>query len=218
MGREMAPNLDHEINALLASYAAGTLPAPLSVLVAGHLELSPGNRRYVSDLEAMSGRAVDEAPAVALTHRAEALAAIFRNAPDKPIALTAKRQKRLPDAICRFIGYDVADIPWKSRLPGFKEYKVGDFDGLRTSLFWIRSGQKIPSHTHDGGEVTLVLEGGFSDMFGSYERGDISINDSSVDHQPIADDDGDCIGFAVTDAPLRLTGFIGRLINPFIRT
>jgi putative transcriptional regulator len=62
-----------------------------------------------------------------------------------------------------------------------------------------------------------VLEGGFSDILGSYERGDITINDSSVDHQPVADDDGDCICFAVTDAPLRLTGRIGRLFNPFIR-
>ncbi len=214
----MAPNLDHEINALLASYAAGTLPAPLSVLVAGHLELSPDNRRYVADLEELSGRAVDDAPVKALTRRDDALAAIFGTAPIKVPASSRKNGRHLPDAICRFIGHDVADIPWKSRLPGFKEYKVGDFDGLRTSMFWIRAGQKIPSHTHDGGEVTLVLEGGFSDLLGSYERGDISINDSSVDHQPVADDDGDCIGFAVTDAPLRLTGLIGRLINPFIRT
>lgn len=217
----MAPNLDQEINTLLASYAAGTLPAPLSVLVEGHLELSPANRRYVADLEVLSGRAVDDAPAISVSRRDTKLAAIFASgAPARPAPRIAapRSRKRLPDSICRFVGHDFDGIPWRTRLPGFREYKVGDFEGLKTSLFWIRSGQTIPSHTHDGGEVTLVLEGGFSDILGSYERGDISINDSTVDHQPVADDDGDCIGFAVTDAPLRLTGILGRLINPFIRT
>ncbi|BBE70962.1 ChrR family anti-sigma-E factor [Oharaeibacter diazotrophicus] len=213
----MAPNQDQELNALLAGYAAGTLPPPLSALVAGHLELSPVSRRFVSDLETLSGRAVEEAPPVAIANRDARLAAIFAS----PAAVTApkpaKPTGRLPASILRFVGHDVDGIPWKTKLPGLREYKVGDFDGFKTSLFWIGAGRKIPSHTHDGGEVTLVLEGGFSDALGSYERGDISINDASVDHVPVADEDGDCICFAVTDAPLRLTGRFGRLINPFIR-
>lgn len=214
----MAPNRDQEINALLAGYAMGRLPAPLSILVEGHLELSPQNRLFVEDLEILSGHSLDETAPVPLRDRDARLAAIFA-APVEPIrrARSPARTHRLPEAICRFVGHDVDTLPWKSVLPGFKEYKVGEFEGLKTSLFWIRSGQKIPSHTHEGSEVTLVCEGGFSDLLGSYERGDISVSDSTVDHQPVADDDGDCIGFAVTDAPLRLTGRIGRLFNPFIR-
>lgn len=213
----MAPNQDQEINALLAGYASGTLPAPLAVLVAGHLELSPVNRRYVAELESLAGRAVEDAPAMPLGGRDARLSAIFGAGAPEPLRPAPRRDRRLPDAICRFIGHDFADIPWKGRLPGFREFRVGDFDGLKTSVFWIRAGQKIPSHTHDGGEVTLVMEGGFSDVLGSYERGDIAVNDSSVDHRPVADEDGDCVCFAVTDAPLRLTGVIGRLLNPFIR-
>jgi putative transcriptional regulator len=214
----MAPNQDQELNALLAGYAMGALPAPLSVLVEAHLELSPRNRRFVADLEALSGRAVEDLAPAPIHDRDAKLAAIFAmSGTPAPLAPKAARTRRLPEAICRFAGHDVDTLPWKSRLPGFKEFKVGEFEGLKTSLFWIRSGQAIPSHTHDGAEITLVLEGGFSDILGSYERGDISINDSTVDHQPVADDDGDCIGFAVTDAPLRLTGVIGRLFNPFLR-
>lgn len=214
----MAPNLDQELNALLAGYAMGRLPAPLSVLVAGHLELSPKNRAFVRDLEALSGSLLDETAPKPISGRDEKLAAIFA-LDAAPIRHTAPpaRKSRLPEAICRFVGHDADTMPWKTLLPGFKEYKIGEFDGLKTSLFWIRAGQKIPSHTHEGGEVTLVCEGGFSDILGSYEQGDISITDSTVDHQPRADDDGDCLGFAVTDAPLRLTGIIGRLFNPFIR-
>jgi putative transcriptional regulator len=43
------------------------------------------------------------------------------------------------------------------------------------------------------------------------------IADESVDHCPIADEEGDCLCLAVTDAPLRLTGRFGRFLNPFIR-
>jgi putative transcriptional regulator len=214
----MALDQDQELNALLAGYAMGALPAPLSVMVAGHLELSPANRGFVEDLETLSGRSIERAAPVPLHDRDARLAAILgMPAPAPRPARPAPARRRLPEAICRFVGHDLDSIPWKTKLPGFKEYKVGDFDGLKTSMFWIRAGQKIPSHTHEGGEATLVLEGGFSDILGSYERGDITINDSSVDHQPVADDDGDCICFAVTDAPLRLTGRIGRLFNPFIR-
>jgi putative transcriptional regulator len=37
-----------------------------------------------------------------------------------------------------------------------------------------------------------------------------------VDHRPVAGRSGDCICLAVTDAPLRLTGPIGRLFRPFV--
>ncbi len=58
-----------------------------------------------------------------------------------------------------------------------------------------------------------MLEGGFSDAYGHYLAGDVSVADSEVTHQPVADDDGDCICLAVTDAPLRFTGPLGSLIN-----
>ena len=213
----MAPNLDQEINALLAGYAMGRLPAPLNVLVESHLELSPQNRRFVADMEALSGRVVETVEPLPVHDRDRKLAEIFALDVLPARRPAPRRSNRLPEAICRFVGHDVDTMPWRTLLPGFKDYKVGEFEGLKTSVFWIRAGQKIPSHTHEGGELTLVCEGGFSDILGSYERGDISVTDSTVDHQPIAHDDGDCIGFAVTDAPLRLTGVIGRLFNPFIR-
>ena len=73
-------------------------------------------------------------------------------------------------------------------------------------------GRVMPSHTHDGSEVTLVLRGGFSDPTGHYRRGDIAIADRDLDHHPRADDDEDCICFAVIDAPLRLTGPLAPLV------
>ncbi len=75
----------------------------------------------------------------------------------------------------------------------------------------------MPNHTHGGNEMTLVLAGGFSDDTGHYERGDVSIADDELVHTPVADPGEDCICLAVTDAPLKLTGPIGRIVNLFMR-
>lgn len=34
----------------------------------------------------------------------------------------------------------------------------------------------------------------------------------------MADPDGECLCLAVTEAPMRLTGVVGRLIAPFLKT
>ncbi len=75
----------------------------------------------------------------------------------------------------------------------------------------------MPVHTHEGTELTLVLAGAFSDAHGHFLRGDVAEADASVEHQPVADPGEDCLCLAVTDAPLRLTGPFGRLLNPFLR-
>jgi putative transcriptional regulator len=106
-------------------------------------------------------------------------------------------------------------VPWRTVLPGIREFHVPHAEkaGGEASLLWIKPGRIMPSHTHDGAEVTLVLKGGFSDASGHYRRGDIAFADSDVDHRPRADEDEDCICFAVTDAPLRLTGPFGRIVQ-----
>ena len=69
------------------------------------------------------------------------------------------------------------------------------------------------SHSHTGAEVTLVLSGGFTDETGSYGPGDIAIQEAGSEHQPIADDDGECMVLAVNEGQIRLTGPIGRVLN-----
>lgn len=207
-----------QFDALLAGYVAGTLAEPARLLVRSHLDLSPVNRGFVRDLEAAGGTMLEEIAPVRIENRDAMLAAIFAASAEEPITVPqAATKTRLPLPLFDFIGKDVADIPWKTKLPGLKEYKVADMDGCSASLLWIRAGMAMPSHTHHGTELTLVLEGGFSDLHGHYVRGDVAYADDDVDHRPVADDDEDCICFAVTEGSLRLTGPIGRLFAPFMR-
>jgi putative transcriptional regulator len=200
-------------DALFAQYAAGQLRGPAHALVAAHLELKAGNRAYVAALENLAAKDMDAIAPVELANRDARLDAIF-NSTLAPVA--AERTKSIiPRALQRYANVDVADIPWKSVIPGFKEWDLGIEDGCEINMFWIKEGRKMPTHTHEGSELFLVLDGSFEDESGVYGAGDISVADENVNHRPIAGKDRPCIGFSVTDAPLRLTGSLSEKIGMF---
>ena len=61
-----------------------------------------------------------------------------------------------------------------------------------------------------------MLSGHFADELGRYGPGDLAEVDGDTRHQPIADSHRDCVCLIATDAPLRFTGLMGRLMQPFI--
>lgn len=206
------------IDALMAEFVSGTLPAPLQVMLASHLEMNPSNREWLANLEAMSGLELMDINPVALSYRDAMLENIFASVSDPKTEFAELTEDGTPVLLHNFIGSTVSDIQWKkNHFVGFEEVKLGAFDGCKASLFRLQAGQGVPHHTHHGTEITLVLRGGFSDGTGHYVKGEIVVADGTVDHRPVADDDGECICFAVTDAPLRLTGPLGRFVAPFLR-
>lgn len=206
------------LDALLAEYAVGTLPLPLHVLIGSHLDLAPHSGKFVSDLELVFGTEVGAMPPVAIITRDKMLGDIFASESDAgPSVRTAGTDPVFTSAMLDYIGMPSRDVPWRTVLPGVKEYVVSSKDGLEAKLYWIKAGRKIPSHTHEGQEVTLVLSGAFSDMSGRYGRGDVAIADQDIDHKPITDSGADCICFAVTDAPLKLTGPVGKIFQSMFR-
>jgi putative transcriptional regulator len=204
---------------LLAGYAAGTLSYPAQALVGAHLELSDSNRGYVSSLETLAGAGLEDIDPVELSDREAVLASIF-NAQSGDLNDNAPgggERSAVPESLRAIVGSSIDELPWKTLLPGVKECKFGEIDGCDSSLLWVRAGRAMPSHTHHGTELTLVLQGGFSDQDGHYETGDVAFADGEIDHKPVADDGEDCICFAVTAGRLELTGPVGRWFAPFIR-
>ncbi|POF29307.1 ChrR family anti-sigma-E factor [Roseibium marinum] len=215
------------LDELLAGYAAGTLSYPAQALVGAHLELSDRNRGYVSSLETLAGLDLDGTEPVPLTDRDTALGAIFSSEMPLPSDFAPATQEpatremtsdvlAVPRSLQAIIGSSMKGVAWKTLLPGVRECRFGEIDGCNTSLLWVRGGRALPSHTHHGAELTLVLQGGFSDDDGHFVTGDIAFADGDVDHKPIADKGEDCICFAVTAGRLELTGPIGRWFAPFI--
>ena len=210
----------HPSDERLLEYASGALPEPLALLVATHLALCPRCRRVSAELEALGGALLEGmAPEPLAEDRLEQALARLDEALPEPGAAAAVPQSEpaLPQPLRGYVGDSLDCLPWRPLGPIAEVQLLRDFEGYTTRLLWVQAGAAVPAHTHAGIEMTLVLRGAFSDASGHFIRGDVDEADSSIAHQPIADEDEDCICLAVTDAPLRLTSRFGRLLNPFLR-
>tara|TARA_R110002167_G_scaffold23721_3_gene84109 strand:+ start:1702 stop:2358 length:657 start_codon:yes stop_codon:yes gene_type:complete len=212
----------HPAEELLIDYAAGSMGEPMALLLATHLTLCPQCRGEAARLDALGGALLESLEPEPVSDTAlQALLDQLDSEPESPpIAKPEPKSEDgalLPRPLMDYIGGPLSAVRWQ-RFGGLSiaELEVGGRE-VHTRLMRIASGMAMPRHTHEGNELTLVLSGGFSDSRGHYLRGDVATTDSSVDHQPVADADGDCLCLAVTDAPLRLTGRFGRMLNPFFR-
>ena len=118
----------------------------------------------------------------------------------------------------RLMRGDFSDLSWKKIGSALRisYLKTGD-PQHEFALYHIRAGGRIPNHTHHGSEMTLVLQGGFSDANGSYHEGDFLFRGPEDDHAPTALQSEDCICLVVLDAPLKFTDWRFRWMNPFLK-
>jgi putative transcriptional regulator len=212
--------MHHPSEARLLDYASGAAPEPVALLVATHLALCPGCRRRVAELEAVGGALLEALPPEPVKDDsfARLLARLERPGPAEPVApVSPAGDPILPQPLRDYVG-SLDQVTWRWLGPVYEVRLLTGFEKLTTRLVRIRPGSVMPRHTHAGSELSLVLQGGFSDVTGHYRRGDVAEADSEVDHRPVADADEECLCLAVTDAPVRLTGRLGRLLNPFIRS
>lgn len=200
----------HPDEALLIEYANGSLDEAKALLVATHMALCPGCRAAVAAGEAVSAALAfeDAAGEVGPVPDVAGLAV-------EPRVVTAAQPSLLvPEPLRGYLGAPVDALGWVPVLRGMREYPLPEFAGRSTvRLLAIEPGRRMPQHTHEGLELTLVLQGSFSDATGRYVRGDVATADGSVTHQPHAGEGELCLCLAVEDAPLRLTGFTGAVIN-----
>jgi putative transcriptional regulator len=214
----MTEQLGHD--ELLMAHAAGRLPEPLALVVATHLALSPAARERYGRFEALGGVFLDETQPTALA--ADSWDRLLARLDDEPAATRPggeekASESRLPRPLRDYLPGPLESLRWRNYGTA-AEYELPlRTPGFRTTLINVRAGKRVPRHTHEGNELTVVLEGAFHDATGRYRRGDLAIADRSIDHRPTAEKDRDCLCLAVTDAPLRLTGPFGRLLNPFLR-
>ncbi|MBV6631681.1 MAG: ChrR family anti-sigma-E factor [Alphaproteobacteria bacterium] len=216
----------HPDDLLLMDYASGALGEAESLVIATHAALCPLCRRKIAEYEAVGGAALGELDAAEMAD--DALAGVMARLDqslEKPVEQAVASahadggDMTVPQPLRGYLNAALEDLPWTNVLRGLDEVtlQVGSNDMVRTKMMRIQPGAAMPQHTHEGAELTLVLKGAFADERGHFQRGDLAFTDSDVEHKPIADDHEVCYCLAVTTAPLRLTGPIGRLINPFIR-
>lgn len=208
----------HHLNdSLLIAYSAGQLPEAHNLAVATHISLCDDCRARMESFDAVGGSVMEKSEAVAMAD--DSLhATLARIRGTAPVQHTAPVKRGVfPTPLQDYVGGDLEAVRWRSIGGGVQQAILPTSKGASARLLRIPGGVAVPDHGHRGLELTLVLQGAFSDADGRYARGDIEIADEEVNHTPIAEAGEDCICLAVTDAPLRFNSLIPRLLQPFVK-
>jgi putative transcriptional regulator len=204
----------HPSDLTLARLAAGNLGAGPELVVLTHLSGCPRCRRGLRSFEAAGGAMLDGAPPARLI--ADAFARALKRLDDADPRAEPQPRVLHPDLPPPLNAYEIGR--WRFVRPGFRWRRLTLPESPDSNVIMLRvgAGQPVPHHGHSGAEYTQVLTGSFSDELGHYRAGDCIEMDEEVNHQPVVDQDGECICLAAVEGRLRLSGWIGRLIQPLI--
>lgn len=207
----------HLTEPLLMAFAAGTLPEAFNLAIATHISMCDDCRAGLGAYDALGGAVVADCAAEPLG--AGCLEAVLARlgAQDMAVIQAVPPPNIFPAPLADYIGGGPDQVKWRSIGMGVRQAILRTGPGATARLLHIPAGQAVPDHGHRGTELTLVLQGAFRDEADRFGRGDIEIAGTADQHTPIADLGEDCICLAVTDAPLRFTAMIPRLLQPLFR-
>lgn len=230
----------HPDSNYLIDYAAGCLPRAQALCVAAHLHYCPGCKCRVRELNDVgSALFLNQPPTeVKETVFSRVMERIegsngSNGGTGEDIALQAQplndtsddqssdsqtttASPDLPGAIHKITRGDFDNIKWHTFIGNsfrFSKINSGD-NGRITSLLYLKAGGKVPSHSHDGDEITVVLKGSFFDQEGYYRQGDFIVRSNGQAHSPVATQEEDCVCLAAYDGPIIMTHWFHRLLQP----
>lgn len=220
----------HPKHSLLNDYVAGELPASLSAAISVHAELCDICAKNIQALtEEAAANVFSEKGNIYLTSRDKSSSnEIVENVNSFDDMLKSITDD---ESIIDVIAQDPLEIEIKGttyKLPNALRsismmgwQKMGELSRARlnlnegplhSSLLHIDKNGKVPSHTHKGFELTLLLEGSFEDERGTYVKGDFIWLTNQVTHTPRTKEG--CLCFTVVDDALQFTQGLSKLLNP----
>jgi len=208
------PDLD-----LMTEYSAGTLPLAQAACVSVHIGYCEKCQRLSNQLTDIGATLFEQLEPLSVSDtQLNAVLARLDDAPPLGYTKQAEVKSKTPAILQRLMNGDFSDLTWNKIGSALRisYLKTGD-PTHEFALYHIKAGGRIPEHTHRGSEMTLVLEGGFSDSEGSYHQGDFIFRQPGDVHAPTALQSEDCICLAVLDAPLTFTNWKFRWMNPFLK-
>jgi putative transcriptional regulator len=210
----------HPPDDLLADFATGALEQAESLVVAVHVANCPHCRKLIHAIEHLAGAALDDVEPVPLA--ADGFDQVMARIDKAPVPGAARPAPAEPAAE----NADLPELLRRCRLgkrrrvaPGLslQPIELSSQGHSRAFLLQSAAGTRMLEHTHTGTELTCVLKGSFSHEGGRYGPGDFDYGDDDIDHRPIVGDEGPCVCLVAMTGELRMNGWLGRLISPFVR-
>ena len=196
---------------ILLDYVTGTLDDATRLMVAAQMALRPEISETLAIAGDLAGLMLEEAEPVPMGEGAfaDVMAAIDALPETAPSAPAPDAELDVLPAVIRERVAAHGD-KWSFVTPGVRAMDLGFEAGEgEVKLYRIDPGYGVPTHTHKGQEMTLVLTGAFGDGRDRYGPGDICVASPEITHKPIAEKGATCYALAITDAPLQLTGALG---------
>ncbi len=139
--------------------------------------------------------------------------------PAKPATPGAKGKTHdgLPAAFRTLAPDGLENLNWKRFGKNLSIADIEKVDDKReVALQRLEPGAAVAHHDHRGREITVVLTGSFSDRNGQYYPGDFIVKEPGEQHRPTASENTSCVCLSVTEAPVKFTGRLTRLLNPVL--
>lgn len=208
----------HPLEETLLEYFSGTLVEGRRIVVAAHMEMCPSCRRLAKGLEMAGGDYLETLTPAALAEgafesvwsrvaapRASSESAPARSTHDLPIRLRALEP------------YELGKWRWIG--PGIYWRRVAVSETAKSRVFLLKAapGTRLPDHTHEGTELTVIVKGAFRHEGGRFGPGDCDDADESTQHSPVVEEGEECICLVAMQGRIRLRSLIGRLIQPLVR-
>lgn len=219
----------HLDEATVLSFAAGALSPGMAAVAATHMEVCGLCRGRLSDAERIGGALMgQQQPAAVDTARGarlrEAMRALLDAKPEvEAQTATAHTQVATPvisDGLPRplqpYFGHSWRALRWRWMGPGVHMIRAARASGDTLILLKIAPGKSMPMHSHQGTELTQILQGAYDDALGHYASGDVADLGNEIEHQPITAPGVPCVCVAALDAPLRFPGWLARKLQPLV--
>jgi putative transcriptional regulator len=204
----------HVTDGIMRDYVSGALSYAFELVVATHVSMCDECRVRLGVHETLGGAALDGSPP-------EQVSDGLRD------AVLARIDDTVP-AIRRSAAFDVYPTPlaevlggqaprWRSLGLGVRQCVLHQDRDSSVRLLFIPPKQAVPEHGHNGLELTLVLQGSFSDQADHFAVGDLEVADGDLTHVPVSGSDAPCICLAATTGRLKFTGMVPRLTQRLFR-
>ena len=216
----------HLTDETLQDYAAGSLDAPMETLVACHLTMCARCRARSIFADAIGGSLLEDHDAAPVrVTAAEVLARAvvegrtkMPRTPPEPVSASSQASDDVPRPLGRLLPTRLDGLNWRRVAPGIRQYNLDDRhrrDGA-FKLLHLAPGVTLSDHGHRDRELTYVVRGSYTDEMGRFRAGDIADLDDQNSHCPVVDRDGPCIALIATQSPVRFSGVLGRIMQPFV--
>lgn len=218
----------HLDEATVISFAAGALSAEMAAVAATHLEVCAVCRQRLHAAECIGGTLLGQRQPDAgdAAHDARLRAAMLErlDAPVDPAdSAPLPAPPAPPDPDClprplqRYFGHSWRALRWRWMAPGVRMVRAVGGSGDTLILLKIAPGKSMPVHSHEGTELTQILQGSYDDVLGHFAPGDMADLDNEIEHQPVTAPGVPCVCVAALDAPLRFSGWLARKLQPLVK-